>query len=392
VKVAVLVTRFPVPPWRGDQVRAYHHLRLLAPRHDLTCIALVVRAPPRPAVAALEAMGVRVAIVPLGLVGALGSLARAFAGDPRPLQLLLYARRRARAHVARLVAGADVVHAQLVRTLAYTPERRPPGIVVDLVDALSANLARRATAEGGIRGRILAWEAARLRRCEAGLVANGTPCLVVSATERDAIDEGGDVRVVPNGVDLHAFAYREDGRPRARIVFAGNLGYFPNVEAARWLADDILPRVRAAVSDGELRLVGARPAQAVRALAARPGISLAASVPAMAPELAGATVAVVPLRAGSGLQNKVLEAMATGTPVVATSRAVAGLAVRDGEHLVVADDADAIAAATVALIRAPDRARALARAGRALVERAYRWEDSAAAVEAAWRDAAQKKP
>ncbi|HLY38440.1 MAG TPA: glycosyltransferase, partial [Candidatus Binatia bacterium] len=69
-----------------------------------------------------------------------------------------------------------------------------------------------------------------------------------------------------------------------------------------------------------------------------------------------------------------------------------GLAVRDGEHVVVADEADAIAAATTALIRAPERARVLARAGRALVERAYRWEDSAAAVEAAWRDALQKKP
>jgi glycosyltransferase involved in cell wall biosynthesis len=100
----------------------------------------------------------------------------------------------------------------------------------------------------------------------------------------------------------------------------------------------------------------------------------------------------VPLRAGSGLQNKVLEAMATGTPVVATSRAVAGLMVRDGEHVVVANEADTIAAAALALIRAPDRARTLARAARALVERAYRWEDSAAAVEAAWRDAVQNEP
>src|SRR5262249_9775033 len=160
----------------------------------------------------------------------------------------------------------------------------------------------------------------------------------------------------------------------------------------RWLARDILPRLRTIVPGAEVRLAGARPARAVRALAGRPGVSLAASVPAMAPELAGATVAVVPLRAGSGLQNKVLDAMATGTPVVATSRAIAGLAVRDGEPLVVADDAAAIAAAAAELIREPARARALARSARALVEHRYRWEYSAAAVEAAWRDAVSSVP
>src|SRR5262249_60078196 len=96
----------------------------------------------------------------------------------------------------------------------------------------------------------------------------------------------------------------------------------------------------------------------------------------MAPELAAAAVAIVPMRAGSGLQNKVLEAMAVGTPVVATARATAALAVRDGEHLLVADDADALARATVALLGDPPRARALARAARAVVDHPYRSDDS----------------
>jgi glycosyltransferase involved in cell wall biosynthesis len=149
-----------------------------------------------------------------------------------------------------------------------------------------------------------------------------------------------------------------------------------------------LPLVRAAVPAAELRLVGARPVRAVRALAALPGVSLAADVPAMAPELAAASVAVLPLRAGAGLQNKVLEAMATGTPVVATAHAVAALGVTPGEHVLVADTAAEIATATIALLRDPVRARAMARAAHALVTQRYRWEDSAAGVEAAWIAAA----
>ena len=389
MRVLFVTTRCPVPPWRGDQVRAYHHLRLLAPRHAITCCILSWRRPPADAEAAVAALGVRVEVVPLGYAGAVPALAGALAGDSRPLQVLLFARRRARARLAALLAEPfDVVHAQLLRGLAdLEPGTRP--LVVDLIDALSANTARRAAVEGGLVAPLLAHEAARLARAEAAIVARGGPCLVVSARERAALGGGENVRVVPNGVDAAAFPYRPDGRPPARLVFAGNLGYFPNVDAAAWLARDVLPRVRAAVPAAELLLVGARPARRVRALADLPGVSLAAAVPDIAPELAAASVAVIPLRAGSGLQNKVLEALATGTPVGRARCGHDGLDLRAGEHLLVAEDAAGLADATIALLRDAGRARALARAGRELVERRYRWEDSAAGVESAWMGVVQ---
>src|SRR5439155_20099936 len=132
---------------------------------------------------------------------------------------------------------------------------------------------------------------------EGMLVRAATSCLVVSAAEAAALAGGDRLRVVPNGVDGTTFAYRENGRPPARLVFSGNLGYFPNVDAAAWLVDEIFPRIRTVMPGSEVRLVGARPARAVRTLATVPGVSLAADVPHMAPELAGATVAGVPLRA-----------------------------------------------------------------------------------------------
>src|SRR5690242_5853614 len=121
MRVLFVLPRFPAPPRRGDQVRAYHHLRHLAARHAITVATLDPRPPPADAVAEVKAMGARVVSVPLRLLAAAASLGRVLVGDPRPLQVLLYAQRRAVARVRALAAEADVVHAQLVRALAYLP-------------------------------------------------------------------------------------------------------------------------------------------------------------------------------------------------------------------------------------------------------------------------------
>ncbi len=365
-------------------MRAYHHMRILARRHEITCCALTWREPSPARRAEVEALGVRLVTVPLGIAGALPALGRVAVGDPRPLQVLLYVRRRARRAVAALVADGrfDVVHAQLVRTVPYLPDGGPP-VVLDLIDALSANFGRRAQRERGPLAPVAAFEARRLARFEPAAMARAARCLAVSAVDA-ALLGGGAIDVVPNGVDVDAFAFHDGARPPARLVFAGNLGYFPNVDAAVWLAREIFPRIRAAVPSAELRLVGARPARAVRALTALPGVTLRAEVPSMPPELADATVAMVPMRSGTGLQNKVLEAMAVGTPVVTTPQVAEPLAARAGEHFLVGDDAGSLAAAAVALLRDAERARAIARAARAVVEARYRWEASADAVEIAW--------
>jgi sugar transferase (PEP-CTERM/EpsH1 system associated) len=387
LKVLALVTRLPVPPWRGDQIRAYHHLRVLARRHDVTLCALPLVDADPVHVDAVRALGMRVEVVPLGIAAAAPALARALF-DPAPLQTLLYRRRRAAARVRALLARErfDVVHAQLVRTGAYWPDGDRPPVVLDLIDALSENFARRAAHDRGPLALVSALEGPRLRRYERALVARAAATLVVAEPDRRAL--GGDrVRVVPNGVDVDAFGFVAGGRVPGRIVFAGNLGYFPNVDAARWLVDEILPVVRRTVPDASVHLAGARPSRAVRALAKRPGVSLAADVPAMAPEIASGSVAVIAMRSGSGMQNKVLEAMAVGTPVVTTPQVAAAFAVRDGEHLVLGDTGAALAAHAVALLRDGARAARIAVAARGLVERVYGWEASAAGVEDAWHAA-----
>ena len=389
MKVLFLATRAPVPPWRGDQVRAYHQLRLLGRRHDITLALLTPSPPSANDRRAIEDWGVRIEHVPLSRFGAVAAVARVVVGDPQPLQTLLYRRPTAHAQLAALMIRErfDLVHAQLIRVGAYLPGAAGPPVVIDLIDAISENMRRRAARSPQPLGWIFDWEARRVARFERQL-AEDVAATVVVAPEDAALIGDRRVHVVPNGVDLDAFPFSPEPRAGARIIFAGNLGYFPNVDAAQWLAHEIFPRVRARVPDAELRLVGARPTRAVRDLADRPGVSVAADVPNMATELAAARVAVLPMRAGTGLQNKVLEALAVGTPVVTTPRAVAALTIRAGEHLLVADDPEGLADATVRLLTSTDEARTLALRGRQLVEERYGWAAPIAALETIWRGAA----
>jgi glycosyltransferase involved in cell wall biosynthesis len=216
---------------------------------------------------------------------------------------------------------------------------------------------------------------------------------VSASQDREAIGDLAHVHVVPNGVDTALFPFAEPAERPARVVFVGNLGYFPNVDAAGWFARQVLPLVVAARPGVTLSLVGARPARAVRQLARRdPHVTLVGPVPEVRSHLAAAAVAVAPLRAGSGQQLKILEAMAAGTPVVATTTAAAGLEAVPGEHLLVADDPAAFSAHVVRLLDDSSLRVAMARRARRLVEERYSWERSARDLEALWWAAAGSTP
>jgi glycosyltransferase involved in cell wall biosynthesis len=173
-------------------------------------------------------------------------------------------------------------------------------------------------------------------------------------------------------------------RANADVVFTGNLGYFANADAAAWFAREAFPAVRAARPSARLLIAGARPSRSVRALARLPGVTVLGPVEDMAAVLRSARVAVAPLQSGSGQQSKILEAMACGTPVVASPLALAGIAAQHGRDLRVGADADGTAAAVLELLEDDELAARLARAGRRLVDELYTWERSAALLEAAY--------
>lgn len=185
--------------------------------------------------------------------------------------------------------------------------------------------------------------------------------------------------IVPNGIDVAGFL----ARPSAAgpiVLYTANFEYAPNIEAARRLADAIFPRIRSEQASTRLVLCGRRPPPSVLAYGNRPGITVTGEVADVRPWLAEAAVALVPLRHGGGTRLKILEAFAAGTPVVSTAKGAEGLAVEDGEHLLLAETDAALAEASLRLIADPALGRRLAATARTLIEAEYSWDANAARI------------
>ena len=196
---------------------------------------------------------------------------------------------------------------------------------------------------------------------------------------------------MPNGVDLAHFAPQDVPRQSDRIIFTGKMSYHANIAAALYLGREIMPCVWQERPDVRLQIVGKDPVPAVRALAEDPRIMVTGYVPDMRPFLATAAVAATPIRYGVGIQNKVLEAMAMGTPVVTTSQASTALLAHEGEHFLIAESAQDFACQVIRLLRDRDLAARIAAAGRRYVEAHHDWDHLAARLEEVYRQAAEDR-
>ncbi len=198
------------------------------------------------------------------------------------------------------------------------------------------------------------------------------------------------VEVIPNGIELVQFRPPAPARDRNTLIFVGNFGYAPNQDAARLLTAQILPAVREKLPQARLQLVGANPPDWLRAQANQ-HIEVTGRVADVAPYLAGAAVFVCPLRIGAGLKNKVLEALAMGTPVAATQLSVDGIAVRHQESALIAP-VDQLAGTVIRLLGDAALQANLSQNGRRLIEASYTWTRTADAYERLYSEICSDRP
>ncbi|SRR6266571_4066602 len=189
------------------------------------------------------------------------------------------------------------------------------------------------------------------------------------------------VDLISNGTDTEYFHPVQVEKQSEMLVFHSHLGYAPNIEAALEFANDILPRVRDRVPNATLHLIGANPDPKITALASRAGIKISANLPDLRQAVCAGQVYVCAIRHGTGLKNKMLEAMAMRMPIVGYPGATVGLCGVPGKQYLLAQTPEEFAAHIVDLLQNPRRAEELAHAGRMLVETEYSWDSRARAYE-----------
>lgn len=384
IRILFATSRFPFPPFKGDQVRSYHQLLELGKRHEVTLISLCEESELESDIGELNKACVKIVRIPRSKWAGLAAAAAMPVLRGWPVQVGLYHSSRfcrcVREHLA--TGKYDLFLVQLSRLDPVVPGDLDIPVVMDMVDTLSLNMLRRAGQDNFLRGLFFRMEAWRLRALEAGIVRRYADVVVVSEADRVALGDSPNVHVIPNGVDAGRFRFGLEGRKADSIVFSGNMSYFPNVDAAEWFAAKVLPLILEKRPQAEFVVAGANPHHRLRRIAeGNPAVVLTGFVPRMEDVLASMTIAVAPMRSGTGIQNKVIEAMASGLPVVASTFALGGLRVQDGRELLVARHEREFAEAVVELLADPQRRTEMARRARAYVEREHSWEGSVEQLE-----------
>ncbi len=334
-----------------------------------------------PALAEMRRYCSAIEVVSIPRAQSIVSIARLGPLTQIPFQVLYFNSDTLRKKVAVAVerSNFDVLHAMTVRIAPAVFDVKNVPIVVDFMDSFAANLATRRETAGFANRLLYESEYRRVAPYERRIARRAAAGFVIAERDRQNIGERS-LTVIPNGVELDEFQFNGGERDHHTLIFTGNMGYEPNIDAVTWFASECFPALRAAEPRLRFQIVGARPAPQVLALGRLPGIEVTGYVESVVPFLQRATVAVCPVRCGSGMQNKLLEAMATGVPVVTTDFANRGVNGVAGREVQVAADAESFTAAVMRLIRDPALRATQAATAYAAMQARYSWDVHARAV------------
>jgi sugar transferase (PEP-CTERM/EpsH1 system associated) len=379
----VLAHRLPYPPDRGCRIRAYHLLAELANHHRVHLLSFAdVGQQPR-TWSPLRDLCATLEVVPLPRASAYARTALR-SGYDQPLTLSYFRSRRmlraVQQHPARAEISAIVAFSTAMAPYALALDLPA---VLDMVDVDSAKWAQAARLGHPIMRPVYALEARRVRAYETEMADRFPAITLATDRERELLltfAPQAPALTVRNGVEVRP-APPPRPAPHASLLFVGQMDYLPNVDAVVSFAHRVFPRLRREFPDLELCIAGRNPVAVVRRLEALPGVVVTGEVADIGSHLARAWVSVAPVQIACGVQNKVLEAMAAGVPVVASAAVVAGLAdsgVRDGEELLSAADDQAMGDAVARLLRSPAERRRLGAAGRERVHLTCDWQRAGA--------------
>ncbi|MGD9488980.1 MAG: glycosyltransferase [Calditrichaceae bacterium] len=293
----------------------------------------------------------------------------------KPLQIHYYNSDKMRREMENeLKNGYDVVFSHLIRMAQYLPESEGIKKVVDFTDAISLNYERSKKFRKGLFSVINYVEAKRVYHYEQSVIKKSSRSIFISEIDADFLrnEQNKDkIKIVANGVDLDMFQFYTGPYKPNQICFVGNMRTFPNTDAVNYFVKSVLPKLKKVNEDLKFYIVGNEPPAEIWNLHNDKDIIVTGFVESVVPYITDSAVLIAPMRVGAGIQNKILEAMALGTPVVTTSIGAEGL---NNDMVLIGDTPEELSDKIFSLMNDVGLRKEKARKGREYIEENFRWE------------------
>lgn len=386
MKIFVLLPRIPYPLEKGDKLRAFNQVKQLAKNNEIILCALNDKnVDEQKAFQALQPYCSSINFIKINKFQIFIGLIRAFLKG-WPMQCGYFYNRKAAKKVDALIAKhqPDMLYGQLVRVAQYIRHKDIPKSI-DYQDVFSYGMKRRRDIANFLARPVFNMEYQRLCRYEAAVFDEFDVKTIISEPDRDLIPhpKKDEILIIPNGVD-HEFFKPKQEKKKYDIVFTGNMSYAPNVNAVDYLANEILPLVWKQVPETMMYIAGATPDPKVKRVACD-RIIVSGWLDDIRDAYAQSRVFIAPMRIGTGLQNKLLEAMSMGLPAITTPLANASLGAKPGEEILVGSNAEELAQHIITLLTNPERAKQIAQAGFDFTNRVYDWGKATERMEEAMK-------
>ena len=375
MKIFVLLPRIPFPLEKGDKLRAFNQIKQLAKRNEIVLCALNdnSKVSEQDAFHALQPYCQSVNFIKFNKLQILLGLIRAFLKG-LPLQCGYFYNRKAAKKINALIAKhkPDMLYGQLLRTAEYIRHKDIPK-AIDYQDIFSYGMKRRADVASCFTRPVFNMEYRRLARHEAAVFDDFDIKAIISEPDRALFphEKRDEILIIPNGVD-HDYFKPMEREKKYDLVFTGNMSYPPNVNAVDYLANEILPIVWRTLPDVKLYIAGATPDPKVKK-AASERIIVSGWLDDIREAYAASRVFIAPMRIGTGLQNKLLEAMSMHLPAITSPLANASLGATPDKEILVGSNAKELAQHIITLLSNPEKAEQIAQAGYDFTNRVYDW-------------------
>ncbi len=396
MKILIVTTKSPYPLFEGRALRTYNLLKQAAGDHEIHLLSFVQTPEDLEGIEHMRSICKVVEFEKLYFDGAKTQILKDAVCElfsPAPLPIIKYRTAGMRARLKRLMAEHhyDLIHLDMLHLGEYIDLCGNTPVVLIEHNVEHVILDRRADNETRpLQRAYLRYQARKLKAYEARACQRADHVVAVSELDAQQLRKlapGAQISTVPNGVDTSFFAAQGTPRKPAHLVFVGGFTWFPNLDAIRHFCEDILPLLVKAVPDLRLTVIGKQPdAPVVDEISRNPHVHLTGQVDDIRPYVDEAAAYIVPLRIGGGTRLKILDALSMSKAIISTSVGCEGLAVEDGQTIVIADTPEAFSQAIVKVLQDPAEAQAIGQRGRQLVEDRYDWAAVARGLMATYAD------